>query len=96
MAEARAVDWHWLTDEAIEDFKEWRVARGATRASASSYATGARAFVRYCRNANVEPTTAVDAFRDHLARENRLTPHAQSSYGSHAFEFVEFLRARRP
>ena len=46
MTAPTAFEWEWLANDAIDEFKEWRVVGGATRASASSYATGARVFTR--------------------------------------------------
>lgn len=88
------VDWVWLGSGAIEEFKRWRLRQGATPGSASSYASGARAFVRYARSVDLYPTRATESFLDYLARTTDLTPRARSDYRSHARAFAQFLRER--
>lgn len=79
--------WLWLENGAIKDFMRWRVAHGATRESASSYASGARAYVTYWRQSG----TSSDSFETHLRRTRGLTSGAISSYQSHAREFLRYL-----
>lgn len=88
------VDWVWLSNGAIEDFKQWRIRQGATPGSASSYTSGARAFVRYAHNVDLDPARATEHFLDYLARTTDLTPRARSDYRSHALAFVRFLHER--
>jgi hypothetical protein len=90
-----SLDWVWLSGPAIDEFKRWRIEAGATSASASSYATGAREFVRYCRRSNSAPTEAADAFHDHLTRAGDLSPAVRSDYRSHARAFARFLVSRQ-
>lgn len=90
------LDWVWLGNGAVDDFKEWRVRSGATRASAASYASGARAFVRFCRRLGLHPHDAVEPFRVDLARRAEVSPPVQSDYRSHARAFVQFLEEARP
>jgi hypothetical protein len=94
LADAADPEWSWLANDAIEDFENWRIQAGATSASASSYATGARSFVRYCRAVDVAPTEAIESFPDYLKRSSDLSDGARSDYRSHARAFVQFLQAR--
>lgn len=87
-------DWIWLASRAIDEFKEWRIRTGATAASASSYASGARAFVRYCRRTNQSPQDAIASFHDYLTQAGELSAGARSDYQSHARDFVRFLDGR--
>ena len=91
--EITKMDWVWLSADAIEQFKAWRIQGGATAASASSYATGARSFVHYCRGLDKDPSSAIEDFYKNLARNSGITPRARSDYRSHARAFVRFLSA---
>ena len=91
MAEPASFDWMWLGNGAIDEFKQWRVRAGATTASASSYATGARVFVRYCRGIDSDPSDAIESFPNYLARLRDLSDHSRADYRSHARAFVRFL-----
>ena len=96
MADATEPEWIWLANDAIEEFKRWRIQAGATTASAASYATGARAFVEYCRRIEAAPIEAIDSFHDHLKRSGDLSDGARSDYRSHARAFVRFLQSKVP
>ena len=90
------LDWIWLTDGAIDDFRQWRIEGGATYASAQSYTSGAKRFVRFCRSEEVRPTEAsVAAFHSSMLRKAELSPGSISDYRSHARKFVEFLETTR-
>lgn len=78
MTKPAGVDWIWFGGDAIDEFKKWRINAGATTASASSYATGARVYVRHCRRANLNPNDAVDSFKAYLDREKDLTEGSRS------------------
>lgn len=95
MTESANLEWTWLASGAIDEFKQWRIQAGATTASASSYATGARTFVRYCRGIDLNPIEAIETFHDHLARSGDLSAPARSDYRSHARAFVRFLQSTR-
>jgi hypothetical protein len=90
------LDWGWLAHDAIGEFKERRVLAGASQASASSYATGARVFVRYCRSTDQRPHDAINEFDAHLAEATDLSAGTRSDYRSHARAFVQFLSQRYP
>ncbi len=94
MAEPLRPDWIWLASGAIDEFKMWRILDGATAASAASYSTGARKFVRYCRKVERKPSEAIDSFDDHLAQLDYLAASSRSDYRSHARAFVKFLDGR--
>jgi hypothetical protein len=94
MPESAGVDWIWLANGAIDEFKQSRIRAGATSASASSYATGARAFVRHCRTADQHPSDAIKTFHTYLAQTSDLSGRARSHYESYARAFVQFLRDR--
>lgn len=93
MADQGSLDWSWLSGDAIEDFKRSRIQEGATSASASSYATGARAFVRHCRKSGVGPADGIDSFETYLAGDHQLSVGTRSDYRSHARAFVRFLQS---
>lgn len=81
--------WLWLANGAIDEFKRWRVAGGATTASAASYASGARAYVQYWRVVG----DSGESFESHLRRTRGVSPRAIGSYQTHAREFLRFLHS---
>lgn len=96
MSDDPTPDWIWLSNGAIDAFKQWRIESGTTAASASSYATGARRFVRHCRSIGAAPASGLDSFRQHLDTAQDLSERARSDYRSHARAFVTFLGDRGP
>ena len=89
------VDWIWMANGAIDEFRQWRIQGGATAASAQSYTSGAKAFVRFCRAEGLGVVDGLEPFPGHLTRKGELSSKSISDYCSHARKFVEFLRVRR-
>lgn len=87
------VDWTWLSHDAIEEFKRQRIEAGGSAASASSYASGARAYVRYCQTRGLDPVASSDSFHAYLNRSGDLSAKVRSDYRSHARAFARFLRS---
>lgn len=94
MSDEATPDWIWLSNGALDEFKRWRIEAGATAASASSYASGARRFVRHCRTIGAAPANGLDSFREHLDAAQDLSERARADYRSHARAFVAFLGDR--
>ncbi|WP_436793482.1 hypothetical protein [Actinospongicola halichondriae] len=90
---AQGVDWIWLQNSAIDEFKAWRIQGGATQASASSYTAGAKRYARFCRGADLDPHHSADRFHAHLIERDELATGSISDYRSHARAFIRFLDA---